>query len=116
MNGPKASAPRTIILAVLRVRIAGIHVAEMDLAFVGNRGAAEQDGIAVDQDDVRASRSQGQGDAAALQTSTQHCNPHSAFVPRMKELRRLHSIGMQANKGDACSAVRPIQQLRVRQR
>jgi hypothetical protein len=43
----------------------------VDLALVGDGSAAQQTLVTVDENDVHASFSEGQGDTASLQTSTQ---------------------------------------------
>src|SRR3954465_7635265 len=57
-------------------RVRGIHVAEMDLAFVGHRGPTEQRFITVEQNHLRALRRQSKSNAASLQATSKHANVH----------------------------------------
>src|SRR6266566_4460141 len=58
-------------------RIAGIHIAEVNLALVGDGCPAQQQFIAVQQDYILATAGEGERRATTLKTATQDGNAHA---------------------------------------
>src|ERR1051325_9665254 len=88
--------------------IAGVHVAEMDLALVGDRSPAEQTLVAIVQGHLEPAFSERKRRTATLQSAPQNADPHpdTPDLPRTVLYSRTADC-LPAGAGSRCAVPAP---------